>query len=365
MKKTAIILFILLVCITSGWILLNRSMPTETPEPEKPVIKIGAVLPLSGDVAAIGQAFQQAIQMFENDLASRDTRFAYAFIVEDGQFKPDRSIAAAQKLVNLDHVDALISAGTPINNVVLPITEKNKVLFFASGGFTGEYGSYAFDLLPPRDIQAAALVRELENRNISSVSVVCSNLMGWIDLCEELKNRIEKSESIKLKDSAVVQPSDKDFGILTIKMAAEKPQMIVTLLVSPQLEIFTKVLARQDEAIQTTTIEGFIYPEDKSLFEGKWFMNTPVPTEDYAARFMAYTNTNTTNLSEMAYMALEVLVAAYEKAGHDNEAAAKAIEGHAFVTEALGDISFTANRQLVVEPVVLVIKDGAVVRLEK
>ena len=48
---------------------------------DKPVVKIGIMLPLSGDFAAYGDATKKAIEMVKED--TKDTKNYYKFILED------------------------------------------------------------------------------------------------------------------------------------------------------------------------------------------------------------------------------------------------------------------------------------------
>ena len=70
-------------------------------------IKVGAILPLSGDLAALGEEVKRGIE-----LATEDAKGAVkniAVIYEDDQYIPKMDVSAASKLINVDKVDVAMT----------------------------------------------------------------------------------------------------------------------------------------------------------------------------------------------------------------------------------------------------------------
>ena len=82
---------------------------TEAPkENEKPVVKIGATLPLSGGFAETGVLSQQAMQMALDKWKAKDTKYDYQLFVEDDVSEPKKAVLNAQNFINTKKVQAIM-----------------------------------------------------------------------------------------------------------------------------------------------------------------------------------------------------------------------------------------------------------------
>ena len=98
---------------------------------ESKVVKIGAILVLTGPDAKAGQSARQGIEMAVEEInASGGVRGrTLQMIYEDDAGEPEKAVSAFRKLVNIDHVPAII--GPMASSCVLavaPLAEKYKVV---------------------------------------------------------------------------------------------------------------------------------------------------------------------------------------------------------------------------------------------
>ena len=89
---------------------------------DKPVIKLGASLPLTGNMSHIGISAKNSLQMALDEWNKKDTKFKYKLIVEDDAFEAKKVAAIANKFVNVDKVKAVFSVFSIGANVISPIT---------------------------------------------------------------------------------------------------------------------------------------------------------------------------------------------------------------------------------------------------
>ncbi len=108
MKKQIGIIGGVVVLIALVLIMGNRGSDA----PQK--LKVGVMLPLSGEYAWAGENVQRGIEfgLAEYKLAHPDAQIE--LVVEDDGFDVQRGIAAYRKLVEVDGVDALIMVSTPV-----------------------------------------------------------------------------------------------------------------------------------------------------------------------------------------------------------------------------------------------------------
>jgi ABC-type branched-subunit amino acid transport system substrate-binding protein len=115
MKKTFITILVLIIVIIVGSYLTSNKSSEKT-------IKIGIVATLEGPGALFGQSAVKAIELAQADLGS--VKYQYEVIVEDDNGNAGKSASAAQKLINIDKVDAIISVSSLAGNAVKPIAEE-------------------------------------------------------------------------------------------------------------------------------------------------------------------------------------------------------------------------------------------------
>ncbi len=113
-------------------------------------IKIGFVGALTGDAASFGVVSKQGAEMAAEEInaASGINGTPLQIIYEDGKCAPEPASTATQKLVNVDHVQAIIyGACDPEFAAAAPILEQNHVIGFStypSSPDITNYGDYLF-----------------------------------------------------------------------------------------------------------------------------------------------------------------------------------------------------------------------------
>lgn len=108
---------------------------------EMKVIKIGALLSLSGPPAPIGDINKKALDIYSQILNERGIKvgkdtYRLELIYADDQFSPQGAVAAANKLIFSDKVQFLTHY-SPSNAALSPLTNANKVILVGrtAGGF--------------------------------------------------------------------------------------------------------------------------------------------------------------------------------------------------------------------------------------
>ena len=87
-------------------------------------VKIGAVLPLTGDSAFLGEAMREMMLMAQAD-AKKET-FKYQLIFEDTAFELSKTALATNKLIDVDKVDGVISLFGNWGQIAGTICQKKK-----------------------------------------------------------------------------------------------------------------------------------------------------------------------------------------------------------------------------------------------
>lgn len=95
-------------------------------------IKIGAVLPLTGNSAQLGELARNALTLLEQDVNSKGgvRGRKLKVVLEDGAADPNTSVSAMNKLVSVDHVGYVLTSHSGVGLALAPIADKDKVLLF-------------------------------------------------------------------------------------------------------------------------------------------------------------------------------------------------------------------------------------------
>ncbi len=230
-------------------------------------IKIGAVIPLSGTQAHVGEGLRNALVLAQRNLGK--TKYTYEVIVEDGQFDVKTSIGAAQKLINVDKVDVILDAYAPIGNAISPITEKSEVVHIGIA-FDPKIaeGKYNFLLFTTPETAARTFLAEMQKRSMGTLGIFKVNNQGILAVHDAIK-MLSKEYGVTIATDETFQPGERDFRDLIARSSVKKPDLYALLALPPELEILAKQLFDQNIRNISSTIYFELSP-NKGLFEGLW-----------------------------------------------------------------------------------------------
>ncbi|MCK4825613.1 ABC transporter substrate-binding protein, partial [bacterium] len=101
---------------------------------EEDVIKIGAILPLTGSQGKYGENAKKGIDLAVKEENSRNgvNGKKIRIIYEDSQSSPRQAVAAARKLIAVDHVPVIIGEmASSLTIAIAPVAEQNHVVLIS------------------------------------------------------------------------------------------------------------------------------------------------------------------------------------------------------------------------------------------
>ena len=132
MKKKTVLWVLLVIAIVVGGYFIWENNKVKISEKE--TIKIGAVLPLTGKAAFVGNMAKEGLLFAEsyiNDSILQGTNKQIKIILEDGEGNPTTSLSALNKLLDRDNCKIIFSIISPVDLSILPIQEKRKFIFIS------------------------------------------------------------------------------------------------------------------------------------------------------------------------------------------------------------------------------------------
>lgn len=194
----------------------------------KTEIIIGTHTDLSGPAASYGVTSTNAIRMKIDEVNEKGGIHGrkIRYIVEDAQYQIPRAVQAANKLIQKDHVFAIIAAmGTPMNNAVLPDQLKAGVpnLFpvTAARSMSEPYHRLKFGIffsLYHEQIRAGVKYL-VETKKKNKVCVLYQDTDFGKEILEGVKD-LAKTMKFQIVETATNRPTDTDFSAQITKLRA-------------------------------------------------------------------------------------------------------------------------------------------------
>ena len=197
----------------------------------KDEIRIGAVLPLTGDIASYGKRAQKGVQLALDEInGSDDYDFTLAVDFQDGKGEAQESVTLMRRAASVNHYPVVIGAAA--SSVTLAMTadanEYKKVLISpisSSTQLTLEGGPYFFRVCPSDAFQAVILAEWIYEEGHNTVSVLTVNNSWGIGLKDRFVQEFEDRGGTVLTVESCDE-GDKDFRAQITKIIAAAPDAV-------------------------------------------------------------------------------------------------------------------------------------------
>ena len=301
-------------------------------QPESKEIKIGAILPLSGESAAYGNWIKEAIDLVkeETNTAGGINGKRLEVIYEDDKGQPSVATSAMQKLVSLDKVP--IVYGSWVSSCVLaqaPIAEKTRTVVMAEAisPKIREAGDYIFRFDPDARLALAKLIPFVADQNHLRIAILYINNDFGLDQANVFQTGIEgKKGNVVFKEG--YEPGTNDFRTTLTKI---KDVQANAVFMPGYLEMATILQQARELGIKTQfyssfpfeninilkvageSAEGVIYPY---FFDAH--STNPIML-DYQKRYKEKYGRPSEGFAALAYGGMTIIVNVLQKVGPVSE----------------------------------------------
>ena len=369
MKKLIIALIVLAIavvaCLTT-W--QSRIRVTNTND--KPVVKIGVILPLTGNSAFAGIPVQKSINLALRDIQKeQNLKYNYELIYADTDNSQKQAILATNRLKSMDGVNAIISMWSPAGLVISPFAEQNKILHLGcSWGYDVAKGHYNFNHATFAEEQTAALIKQLKKRGIDRIGFIWDNEKSQYELIDYLKQELAKNNINIVFDNPIVRGTT-DFRMEIAKMKGKDAQIILMLMLPPGMDMFVKQKREAGYNVPITSIEYLSY--NAKLFEGYWYIGDAVGSDEFGRYAKQEIGEDLTSCMANLYDGLKMVIEGFENVPAnqgsipDNEDVAKFMLNNRNFKSVMGNIYIDDEGNVHTETVVKQIIDGHPVQIEE
>lgn len=233
MKKGMIIGIILFAIVVIGYFIL---IPKQS-KYEKEVIKIGAILPLSGDVAVYGKSLQNGMNLALEVFREENSEYKDILIIyEDSKADPKLAVSAFQKLSSIDNCK-IILGGFSSSEVLsmAPIAEKNKVVLIsptASSPSITSAGDYIFRTTPSDNFDGEIMAKfAYYELSLKDVALLYVNNDYGLGISKVFMNKFENYGG-KIAIQKSFESDTKDFKTILISIKEKNPDGLYIIATS-------------------------------------------------------------------------------------------------------------------------------------
>ena len=284
----------------------------ETQANAKPVIKIGAILPLSGDLAVWGNSEKQGLMLAQENLPE-GLRNKYELVIEDSSNANKNIQHIAQKMISVDKVDAIITMFDPAANIVGPMATTNKIIHFGQSWFpqyvTDEYN---YNVYADMREEARLIAEYLAQKGIKKVYLFTVNQTGFIGGTDILKQLLEKRE-IEYQETNF-NFGQTDFRTDIVKAQSFEAEAYIIGAFAPEADILTKQLKQiNGEDIIITGLDLGLNIANRRLYKGSVFGSPAIPENSFLSAYNTkYDDENYLFGATVGYVSFNALVNAFE-----------------------------------------------------
>ena len=279
----------------------------------KPIIKIGAILPLTGDNSTVGAAVRAGAQAAIDDKTRENLKYHYEAVFEDNQHSPAKSATAANKLLMIDKVNMLLSFTTGIGRVIAPIAENKKMLHMCStleDENAAPMGKTSFFQGPTLQSYRQLVMKALQQENVNKLALLAANVGVACSGTERLAE-VLKTKGLETKVECF-NPSDLDFRFVIQKYLAEGFNHFYIQFWPPQSNILLRQLNENNVAPNHIFGSGIDVDTDTSLYNDIHHFGGNSGTPEFIDHLMLDYNVKNVYMAASAYDLISLAIDAFE-----------------------------------------------------
>ena len=220
-----------------GAAVMAAAMLASVPAFAESKLKIGAIMPLTGELADYGPAAKTGVELAVDEInkAGGVLSSPVALSVGDDQTSPQAGVDTAQKLVSVEKVNALV--GPMGSGVFIPVAKTVAVpagIPIISGSATSpvistlESKGFTFRTVPSDAFQGVALAQVAKDKGYKSLGIIYVNNDYGKGLAETLEKSFVKNGG-KVTASVPFEPKQASFRGEVQKAATGHPDALVVV----------------------------------------------------------------------------------------------------------------------------------------
>src|SRR5512134_257143 len=355
--------------------LVSMGAAKDAPKAAAPAIdaKIGVISILTGQGSGYGEAITNGFKLARDEVNAKGG-VRVELVIEDSSGKQEQALAAAQKLINSAQVVAILGptlstemkvVGPEANASGVPIMGTSTT----AAGIT-QIGKYVFrNSLPESQAIPASVQKAVKKYNIKKVALLYGNDDVFTKSGFDTMKKVAEDLKLSIVTIETFQKGQSDYKAQLTKIKGLSPDAVFCSALYEEGAVILSQARKTGIKVPFVGGNGFNSPKvieiAKEAAEGlvvatPWFAEKNDPkVKSFVAKYEKAYGKKPDQFAAQAYDALHIMAEALKKAGKaDRDALRDALAGIRNFDGVLGKFSFDAERDVVMEPNVLIIKGG-------
>lgn len=335
--------------------------------------KIGVISIITGQGAAYGEAITNGFKLARDETNAKGA-VRIDLVIEDSSGKQEQALAAAQKLINSAQVVAILGPTLSTEmKVVGPEANASGVPIMGTSttaqGIT-RIGKYVFrNSLPESQAIPASIGKAVKKYGIRRVALLYGNDDVFTKSGFDTMKKVSEDLKLKILTIETFQKGQADYKAQLTKIKSLAPDAIFCSALYEEGAVILSQARKMGIKVPFVGGNGFNSPKvieiAKEAAEGlvvatPWFAEKNDPkVKAFVAKYQKAYGKKPDQFAAQAYDALYIMAEALKKAGKADRATLRdTLAGVRDFNGVLGKFSFDAERDVEMEPNVLIIKGG-------
>lgn len=267
-------IIVVLIVISGGYFIFNKKPQTQLTQNQP--IKIGVILPLTGDNGFVGQEMKKGIELAVEEAKNQGKNFQVIYEDDQGNFGPG-TVNAANKLVNINKINAGITFGVEEAKPIAPIFNNAKiplVVGWDSNNFIKGAGDYIFSNGFSTEGAGGKMAEfAYNNLHLRKVAII-SHIDAWADIISNsFKNKFTGLGGTIVFNERI-SPDVTDYKTVILKIKNLKPDGVYAPMIPMNNATF--IIQAKQFGLNTKLMMGDglvqeVIDQAKSASEGIYF----------------------------------------------------------------------------------------------
>lgn len=330
------------------------------------VLRVGAILPLSGDNMQWGESTRNGITLALESLLHEQRKRIEVFF-EDDQMQSAKSISAYQKLRAVNGIRALINLSSGTGKALAPLAERDQMPFIsiASDPAISQLKRFVFILWVTPEEEVRVMLEEIRRRGYRRIGRATSIHDGGFAVRSAFDSLNHQTVSIVAE--VEVPFGEKDLRSYALRLkSAGKFDAVFPLILPGSVGLFTRELRRAGYTGPFFGLETFEDQNDVRVSDGAligaWFVTGSAGEPSWVERYQKRFPQSMLVAAANAHDALMLLCEATK--GRDTTQAAEFLRTVHDFKGALGTYSSSGDNRFTVPAVLKVVTADGFVPLE-
>jgi len=256
-------------------------------------LKVGVILPLSGDVASVGEAIRNGMTLAYEKLPAGEQR-GIELVYEDDSFQMKHTLSAYKRLMQAARPHMLLCAGSGPCKALAPLVDAERIplMAIATDPAVVAGRSYAVNFWVTAEQEVQTALPEAVRRGYKRIARVSAVTDFTISLKQTVDAQNRGRLEIVLDEEFL--PEIRDFRTFLSRVRARRDIDALLVAVLPgQLGVFAKQAREMGIDLPMFGFETFEDSKEVEVSEGallgQWYVNTDDPDErflnEYRRRF--------------------------------------------------------------------------------